>query len=192
MLLNQRDMLNQLELVNIGMIEEFKQEYLPMSAEDLNRKPSEKSWSILETFEHIRKANRTYVEQFDRILNEPAKKDEAPELFKPAFFGLKFYQMMRPKGDKIPNKMQTMKKMRPDTELGILSEFDKDKVLADMLIELERFNTYFQNAQGRNLKKYKISAAVPLVSFNLGDALRFMGAHTERHMLQAKNVKNSL
>lgn len=190
MLLNQKNMLEQLKQDNreiMRITESFK----GLDSSILNKKPGPKSWSVLECIEHMNKSHGIYQRQFSEHLGSKTEDKDQPEFFKPTWIGKYLYNSMKPKDGVIRAKMATMGKMKPDTELGKVSELQKDEVLDHFLKMQEDVQACLENAENRHLQKIKVQTEIPLLKMRLGDAIRFIMAHTQRHMLQAERALES-
>jgi hypothetical protein len=143
----------------------------------LNRKASKDSWSALECMEHLCLYGDFYLPEIERRIagftGTPSKS------FRSGWLGNYFANSMLPK-EKL-NKMTTFKNMDPAN--GSLSVRVIDRFLAQqqkMLVLLER-------AERTNLSKVKTSITLTkLIRLQLGDTLRFVIFHNERHMQQAQ------
>lgn len=188
MLLNQKDLLNQLKEDNQEIIQTVENHFNDKDAALLNKKPTEKKWSVLECIEHLNKSHSIYSRQFSEHLGEKKQDKDQPEFLKPTWIGKYLYKSMKPKDGVIRAKMATMGKMKPDTELGKVSELDKDKVLNHFLEMQREIQKCLEHAEDRHLQKIKIQTEIPLLKMRLGDAIRFIMAHTQRHILQAERA----
>jgi hypothetical protein len=147
--------------------------------EELNWKPSAERWSVLECVEHLNLYGDFYIPEFNRRLEN---NNTAPqEIFKAGMLGEYFAKSMLPK-EKL-NKMKTFADKNPNgSELTTFAIERLSGQLTDMLAILER-------ARGVSLTKTKCSISISkLIKLNLGDTLRVVIYHNERHLLQAKNV----
>ena len=70
-------------------------------------------------------------------------------------------------------------------------EYSKVEVL-NKFIKFQKDIVYaIDNCDNMSLEKPKIvTAAGPIIKMRFGDALHFMVAHNQRHILQAQNVLN--
>ena len=83
----------------------------------------------------------------------------------------------------IKNKMKTQKKMSFPNSLNI------DTVMKEFLAGQDKLLQLLELAKGRNLEKIHIPVSITkLIKFRLGDTFRFLIAHEQRHMIQARNT----
>jgi hypothetical protein len=188
MLLNQTDLLQQMKADLREMIDTVEA-WKKLDKEKLNAKPSAKSWSALECLQHMNKSHEVYHKQFVEQI-KASRQEPLPEFFVPTWTGKIAYNSMRPQSGVIKAKMPTMSKMKPDTELGKASELDKEQVLDQFLNMQREFLELLDHAETINLQKHKIQTELPLIKMRLGDAMRFILAHGQRHTLQAQRAVN--
>jgi len=152
----------------------------------LNRKPAPKSWSALESLQHIVMANEVYVERITQKLAEAPQAKLVNSPLKPGIFGNMMVNMLKPKGgDKIKNKMKTLDRFTPKPTSG----YQKEQVLTDLDRQLGQLLLLLEKASSADLNKVKIKSAIgSVLTFKLGDAFRFVTAHSQRHVLQALNA----
>ena len=164
-----------------GVIVIVKNEFLTLDHEKLSKRPRPDKWSVLECIEHLNIADAHYLDQFDKKLDAIAHSDS--DEFKPGLLGNYFVKMIKPKEDGIiPSPMKTMKKFIPTDRI---SANTMDKFLSDQ----DEILKVLERCKHLNLDKIKITSAIgPLVTFKLGDALRFLIGHNQRHILQAQRV----
>jgi len=160
---------------NISKVEQFKE----LSDEDLNYKESIDTWSILECLEHLNIYGDFYNSEIKACIQ---KTSSAPtKYFKSGFIGNYFVNLIKPK-DKL-NKMKTLKENNP---LG--SSLDKS-VINTFINQQNECIELIENSKHINLSKTKTAISISkLIKLRLGDTLRFITAHNERHVLQVENI----
>lgn len=167
-----------------AVLQEVK-ELETLGHEVLSQRAEPDRWSVIECIEHLNIADGHYLTLFHQKL--PNAKASDREDFKSSWFGNYFVKMMKPKPDgTIPSPMKTMRKFDPEVKVheDTLSKFKDDQ------LELLRF---LEMAKGLDLQKIKMPSAIgAVVTFRLGDAFRFLIAHNQRHMIQARNVLKKL
>ena len=147
----------------------------------LNRHPAPQSWSILECLEHLNRYGDFYLPEIERQMQKGAKASLAA-IFKSGWLGNYFAKMMLPKTPL--NKMKTLKSMNPSN-----SQLDRS-VLDEFIRQQKQFLNLLQQARHINLTKTKTGISISRwVRLRLGDTLRFVIYHNERHMLQAQNAQ---
>lgn len=140
------------------------------------------SWSVAQVLEHLNMFNRYYLPVIEKSLVHITKDTNA--WFIPGFWGNYFTSMMMPKNVyEIKNKMKTFKSYVPEKSVNVesvLNEFFQHQQKLLHLLEISR---------RRNLSSIHIPLSVSkLLRLKLGDTFRFLIAHEQRHMIQARNA----
>lgn len=152
----------------------------------LNYPPAEGAWTVLQALEHLNMYNRYYLPEIEKKVAIVPKEWNA--WFVPGMLGDYFTRIMLP-GDVqgAKNKMKTPKGYRPDLVL------DVDKVLPEFIAQQHRLIRLLEIARKRNLNEIRIPISISrLVKLKLGDTFRFLIAHEQRHMVQARNALKAL
>lgn len=152
----------------------------------LNYPPADGAWSVIQALEHLNIYNRYYLPVIEKSLAIIPKEWNA--WFVPGFFGNYFTKMMAPGNVyEIKNKMKTPKGFRPDTAL------DPDKVLNEFVAGQNKLLQLLELSRKRNLNEIRIPISLSrMVKLKLGDTFRFLIAHEQRHMIQARNALKAL
>lgn len=161
---------------NINAAEKF----YSLSYEVINYKTAPTAWSILECLEHLNLYSAFYLPEIEKHLkgNKTTPKSE----FKSGLWGNYLVNMIipKPKG----KKMKTFAAMNP-----IGSNLQKD-IIRVFIESQQDLISYLELAKSADLNKARIPVTFTrLIKLKLGDALRFMAYHNQRHVLQAeKNI----
>lgn len=162
-------------ITNIRKAEQFK----ALSDEDLNYRESIDTWSILECIEHLNIYGDFYNPEIKACIQKA--KSAPAEYFKSGFIGNYFVNLIKPK-DKL-NKMKTLKVNNP-----IGSCLDKS-VINRFINQQNECLELIEHSKHINLTKTKTAISISkLIKLRLGDTLRFITAHNERHVMQAENI----
>lgn len=171
-------LINELKTFTTKHLQEIES-FMQLSEEELTKRTYANSWNALECIEHLNLYGRYYLPEIKRKMltsNLPAANE-----FKSGWLGNYFANSMLPK-EKL-NKMKTLKKTNPihqNLTKNVLEEFHQQ------LIEILNLLTI---AQDKNLNKIKTGISISsLVKLKLGDTLRVLIYHNERHVLQAKKA----
>ncbi len=178
MIYNSKEVLTDLTRLTSAHLN-YAKELLEKPEDQLQYKPSLKSWSVLECLEHLNRYAIFYNA-------EVSKKMEASTLpfsttFKSSYLGNKFANDMLPKEGM--KTMNTFKSKNPNA-----CQLDKEEVLLNFIQLQETLLDLLQKAQFKNLDAIKTKTTLPIVKFKLGDTFRFVIHHNERHIVQAKKV----
>lgn len=143
---------------------------------------AEGSWSVAQILEHLNMYNRYYLPVIEKSMVHISKDTNA--WFISGFWGNYFTKMMMPKDIyEIRNKMKTPRNYVPPKGLNIASVFSEFIQHQNKLLQL------LEVARRRNLNSIRIPISISkLVRLKLGDTFRFLIAHEQRHMIQARNA----
>lgn len=144
----------------------------------LNFRQHETSWSALECLAHLNLYGRFYLPELKRRIGEARAKPES--VFKSGWLGNYFANSMLPKAKL--NKMKTFKSMNP-----VNSRLDKDQVIGEFLEQQQELLRLLDAARKINLNKTKTNISISRwIRLKLGDTLRFVIYHNQRHVMQAE------
>jgi hypothetical protein len=139
-------------------------------------------WSVVQVLEHLNAYGRYYIPAIDKSL---AFKSAEPSVwFNSGFLGNYFTNSMKPTNVyEIKNKMKTMKAYNFKNSLNV------EQVLNEFLQQQDRLIQLMDLARTRNLNEIRIPITISkMVKLKLGDIFRFLVAHEQRHMIQARNT----
>jgi uncharacterized damage-inducible protein DinB len=139
-------------------------------------------WSVVQCLEHLNAYGRIYLPAIEKKMEE--KTDTHIAWFNSGYWGEKFTKSMKPTNVfEIKNKMKGLKKFSFPNSLNVdtvLNEFHEQQLKLQALLKAARERDLNQNHIPITLTK--------LVKLRLGDAFRFLVAHEQRHMIQARNT----
>jgi DinB family. len=156
-----------------------------LTAEELNWKRSEKSWSVAQCLDHLITINSLYFPLFEKMRTSDIASTFL-EKHSPlsGFFGRYLVNSMRPEN---PKKMKTSKKACPsasEIDSGIVLRFeDHQRELGDHIIKI---------SPEIELSRIITSPLAGFVTYSLDDCLTMLVVHEQRHMQQAKRVMSDL
>ena len=154
----------------------------------LNSKPTPQTWSILECIEHLNLYGDYYLPEIEKRLISSQKADQSNRIFKSGIIGNYFANSMLVNEGKI-QKMKTPKDKNP----AFVSSQVSSLAIERFLKQQEKLRTLLIDAKNIDLNKVKTSIALTsLIKLKLGDTLRFVVYHIDRHLWQANNVRKSL
>jgi DinB superfamily len=161
--------------------DETKRMFGPLSAEQVNWKPSVGEWSIGQCFDHLIISNRPYLTIIAEIRDGKRRQrawERVPLL--PRFFGKFLIRTLRADSGR---KVKARPAFYPSTShipVGIITSFVEQQ---DRLLHL-------LEATGRlDLNRITItSPVVRLITYSLMDAYRIIVVHEQNHFVQARRV----
>lgn len=144
----------------------------------LKYKPSSNVWNIYECLEHLNLYGDHYLPEIEQALkmSNPNSKNSN---YQGSALGNYFVKIIRPVEGKI-KKMKTATPMNP-----IAKELNKGTV--DRFIDQQqKLLELLEKSRNHDLKNIKIKTTLSkFIALRLGDTLRFVVYHTERHLVQA-------
>ena len=161
-----------------------KEELMPASSQALSTAPAEGKWSVLQCIEHLNRTSDHYLPELEKALKiaKEAGDAQASE-FKTGWIGRKGVKGLKPRGEHIPRPMRTFKGMDPGLDQKI-----SDDGLNTFLKRHDVLRQLLDVALKHDPGKRKITSLVKLIKFRVGDAVDFLIAHEERHILQAQRA----
>jgi hypothetical protein len=148
--------------------------------------PSEGKWSIVQVLEHLNAYGRYYIPAMEKGMTE--KKTEKQAWFNGGFWGDFFTNSMKPKNVyEIKNKMKAAKAYSFSNSLNV------DTVLNEFLKQQDDLIRLLDMAQHVDLNAVRLPITISkVIRLKLGDVFRFLIAHEQRHMIQARNTLNTV
>lgn len=171
-------------LDRIELIKARTQPFLRLTDDQLNFKPDPGRWSIAEIFEHLNITHSLYIRSIlSRITRAPDMKVRADK-YNSGWLGEWVYEKIMPRADGSVFKMPALKSYRADGRV-----LDGMEVLQRFLQQCDAIDDIVRHVSTKNLERIKIPFSFSrLVRLQLGDNLRYLIAHNERHLLQAHRV----
>lgn len=152
-----------------------------LSAAQLNFKNDAQEWNILQCLAHLNLYGTFYLTKIEeQILKQEIGTNN--QIFKSGILGNYFANMMQVKPNKL-KKYKAMKRMTVESEVLTATTIDR------FLKQQELLKTLLKQCRNIDLNRPRIETALHgLIKLNMGDTLRFLVYHTERHILQAENI----
>ena len=171
------ELLDRTELIKAGT-----NTFLRLTEEQLTCPPAPGQWSIVQIFAHLHLANNIYIRNIlSRITLAP---DSPSDQHRSSWLGEWTYEKIVPRPDGSILKMKTVKSVSPgkDLEEGRI-------VIESFQRQCDALDDILRHAYTKDLRRIRIPFHfVPFFHFGLGDTLRFVIAHNERHLLQAQRA----
>ncbi|MBD2724561.1 DinB family protein [Hymenobacter armeniacus] len=159
-----------------------QQRFRPLSAEELNRRPSPSRWSAGQCLEHLNIVGGYYLPSIAaRIAKAQARGSKPAPTVKSGYFGRRFIEAMR-----TPASVKTYESPQRYAPTGTRLPRTVAEVFSRQIDELLRLVLL---ARQVNANAIRIPNAIfPLLLFRLTDQLEFMVVHIQRHIAQAEAV----
>ncbi len=177
------------------LIKELKEDVQRLQAAADHLKNTEKSklvfvendgkWSVVQCLEHLNEFGRFYLPAVEKAIT--VKTSEKNAWFNSGFLGDYFTKSMKPKNVfDIKNKMKTMKRFTFPNSLNV------DTVMKEYIDQKIKLQHLLDTANDRDLNSIRIPITLTkMIKLKLGDIFRFLIAHEQRHMIQARNTLKS-
>lgn len=173
------ELLDRTELIKAGSAA-----FLRLTDEELGFSPAPGTWSIVEVFGHLNLSNEIYIRYILPRVTLAA--DRPSDDFSSTWLGDWAYEKIVPRPDGSVFKMNTAKSVRP-----VKPNTDVREVLHHFHRTCDALDDILRHSATKDLRRIRIPFHfIPLLHFSLGETLRFVIAHNERHLLQAQRLLN--
>lgn len=157
-------------------------EFKKLDTEELHFKKTPDQWNILECIEHLNLYGNFYLPEIEKqLLSQPLIQEDL--VFKSGLVGNYFVKLMSVQNGKV-------KKMKSPSDKNPAVGNPNATTLSRFLKQQELLLSLLEQARQTNLTKTKTAISLtPLVRLRLGDTLRFLVAHIQRHVTQAERTQ---
>ncbi len=171
------ELLDRTELIKAGT-----QPFLRLTAEQLSCPPAPGQWSIVEIFGHLNLANDIYIRSIlSRMTLAPDTKSDE---YRSSWLGDWAYEKIMPRANGTVLKMKAAKSVCPGKQCE-----EGRAVIESFQRKCDALDDILHHAFTKDLQRIRIPFHfIPFLHFGLGDTLRFVVAHNERHLLQAQRA----
>ena len=149
----------------------------------LNWKPSAEQWSIAQCLEHLAVATKGFENYFNSALERGRENFPAtgPPAYRPSILGGWLAKYVSPEA---PRKLSAPKIFRPAESSDIPGSLEK------FLGEQTKFLDFVRRCSGIDYNKTRLRSPVtPLMRYSLADAFVITVLHGQRHLAQARRVR---
>jgi hypothetical protein len=162
------------------------QTFLRLTDEQLQQRPAPDAWSISEIYGHL---NLSMDQSIRRILSRIAlAPDHNADEYNSGWLGDLACSIIMPRPDGSVFKLRARKAHRVDA-----ATIDAREELRVFLRHCDALDDILRHVATKDLRRITIPFFLPrLLRLRLGDVLRFLVAHGERHLLQAQRVMEVL
>ncbi len=151
----------------------------------LNWKPAPNSWSIAQCLEHLAVTSEKFDQDFAKALvRGRAKRPVTGAVrYRPTILGGWLVKQLSPEAKR---KMPAPKVFRPTESSAIKGALER------FLSQQEKFLGFVKGARGIDYNKTRLRSPVtPLMRYSLADALVMTVVHGQRHLAQARRVREN-
>lgn len=155
-----------------------EKKFLHLSSDELNRKSNPESWSAAECFQHLIFTKGLYLTHFSDISKTESGNGMDSFTYKHSFWGKLILYFVNPK-TKIKSK--TTASFNPSN-----SKVDRD-VVKKYLEQHDQFTNAISGMKYLDLKRLRMTSPInSKIKYNLGDTIRILLLHDQRHVQQAE------
>ena len=150
----------------------------------LNWKPAPDKWSIAQCLEHLTAASCGFNPYFDEALARGRQRFAAssPPAYQPTFMGRWLIKHVEPES---PRKLRAPKIFKP-------SASKVQDALDNFLAQQKIFLKFVGQTSGIDYNRTRLRSPVtPLVRYSLADAYVITVSHEQRHLQQARRVRET-
>lgn len=183
-----KELLNQLERLSQRLLEIVARDFSALNKKQFNWKELDDKWSIVECFIHINKVYDANFPELERLISDAQKAQLKPNTsFKGTWFANRFLQKIQLGINSYPSKTSISPvKYAPDSEN---LEHDGSIIITTFLKNQQFLLELIEKMKFINIQKPKLSVALMgLIKFSLGDLIKILVYHTERHIVQAQRI----
>ena len=151
----------------------------------LNWKPSPDQWSVAQCLEHLAVATRGFDPYFAAALEQAKSRPPltTPPAYKPTLMGGWLARHVAPES---PKKLRAPRMFRPADASSVAGSLEM------FLAEQQKFINFVRQCDRIDYNKTRIRSPVtPFVRYSLADAFVITVAHAQRHLAQARRVRES-
>jgi hypothetical protein len=159
------------------------QVFFRLTDEQLQYRPAPGKWSIAEIYGHL---NLSMEANIRIILFRISKAPDSPgDVYASGWLGDWVYSLIMPRSDGSVFRLKARKAECPDDQ----AELDAREELEAFQRHCDSLDDILRHVASKDLRHIRIPFVLPrLVRLRLGDVLRFLVAHGERHLLQAQRL----
>ncbi len=180
---SQPELLSHLQQQTTDIQTTVESEWQTMPDDVLLFKENESKWSAIQCLAHLNSYGDYYLPAISKSIDAAVQKKQwATERFTTSLLGNWFTNLMLPKGSDQPiRKMKSPKAHLP------LSNGNSEFVMKKFIAQQAQLLLLLEKARVVDLRKAKTPVSISRIfRLPLGDTFRFLIAHHQRHLLQAK------
>ena len=181
--LESEDLLQTLASETEKVNREARQLVADLADAQLNWRPAPKEWSIAQCLEHLAVTGEKFDQDFAKALARGREKRPASGAvrYRPTILGGWLVKQLSPEARR---KMPAPKVFRPSESSAIKGALER------FLIEQEKFLGFVSDARGIDYNRTRLRSPVtPFMRYSLADALVMTVVHGQRHLAQARRVR---
>lgn len=179
-----KDFIEEILLKGRQAQEKVQKEFVSLSLDQLNWKPSPGSWSIAQCLDHLMASHNAYFPDLEKITAGNYKMN----------FWEKYSQLTAICGRIMKDQLQEQvkRKIKAPEKLRASTSQLSPEIVDSYLANLNIFLKYISDCQAVDIDKTVLtSPLMGIVTYTLRDAFQFLLQHEHRHINQAIRVKTN-
>ena len=163
------------------VVEDSRRSFSHLTEDQFNWKPNSNEWSVAQCFEHMRMNGISILPALEKALRENTPSEDCAEKsYKHGFLGKRAIRIISPESTR---KFKTTKNFSPEMSNYRLSAIE------DFVSLQETLKNCVTRSSSYNIEKIMVAMpAFRIFRLRMGDMLKFVIAHEQRHVKQAKLV----
>ncbi|HEY4063778.1 MAG TPA: DinB family protein [Puia sp.] len=175
------ELLDRTELIKASI-----QPFLRLTNDQLHHRPAPGKWSIVEIFGHLNIMHDIYIRSI--LARTTLAPDVESSSYRSGWLGDWVYEKIMPRADGSVFKLKALKSHCAD-----ISAEEGKEVLESFLRKCDAIDDILRHVSTKDLQRIKIPFSFSrMIRLRLGDNLRYLVAHGERHLLQAQRVMKNV
>lgn len=160
--------------------DEARRLQLTLTEEQLTWRPDERTWSVAECYEHLRKVDKAYCRRLDEAVERAKRQPGTP--FRPTLVGKLYFWGISPT---VRFRMPALRGIVPRrVEPGSGRE-----VMTRFLEQQKRLINLIRRADRRDINTGRFASPLfGLIRVSTGEALTLLVLHEQRHAAQARRL----
>lgn len=177
----------ELEKITTSSIETVVKKISKLNEHQLQWKPTNESWNLLEIFAHLNEYTLYYHPAFKKKIETTRFRDPRQNFISSPLGRSAWKSMKLGNANNVKRKFRAPKLYNPT----IVTSIVKPTAIKDFIEYQNELLTIFEKAKTINIRKSKIGISISkIIRLRFGDALLFVVYHNERHVQQAINLLN--
>ncbi len=176
--MTQHELLEQLKHQVEAQLSLAEESLISSSEALLTQRPKAEKWNILECIQHLNQYAAYYIPLLEKSVLQAQKRGN--DTYSVGWLGGKFIKMMSPENTKPQKTLKHMNTLGKAVSIEVCHEFCTWQ---------QRLLKVISQLENKNINQNKIPVEfLKLIKLKIGDALRFVVVHQQRHFLQIKSM----
>ncbi|MDC0230950.1 DinB family protein [Aureispira] len=182
-------LINELERLILRLSEIVGRDFPQLTDDQLNWKQSNEQWSIAECIMHLNYVADFYFPSIHKVIEKvKTNKSKPTSTFIPGWLGNRVAKGVRLSRDnRLKKQSESPQKFNPKYQL--FSQVSRQEIINNFLQNQDTILQILANSKSINIQATYVPVAIyGLIRIQLGDMLKVIVYHTERHVVQAQRL----